>query len=71
MPNTILTWKLVDDVAAELGATEASRLKWRQPGRGVPDAWRIRIYETLTERGEDVSFDGFSQLEVKPGRIAA
>jgi aspartate carbamoyltransferase catalytic subunit len=66
-----LTWALVDEVAAGLGAAEPTRLKWRQPGRGVPASWRIRIVDALGVRGVTVSFDEFDSLPENPGRIAA
>lgn len=70
MPHSI-TWKIVDDTAAELGASEAARLKWRQGGRGVPSAWRIKIAEALMANGEPVALADFDALEPTPGRIAA
>ena len=66
-----LTWQTVDDIAAELGAKEPARLKWRQAGRGVPPAWQLKITRALMERGVPVSLDSFADLETNPGRIAA
>lgn len=66
-PN--LTWRLVDDTAAELGVNPEARLKWRQ--RGVPPKWRIRILETLMQRSVPVSLADFDRLVLTPGRIAA
>ncbi len=66
-----LTWKLVDDTAAELEASEAARLKWRQPGRGVPAEWRIKIVQALMARGVAVPLGDFDRLPSNPGRIAA
>jgi hypothetical protein len=66
-----LSWKLVDDVAADLGATEAARIKWRQRGRGVPPVWRIKIVERLMAAGTPVALSDFDRLPVSPGRIAA
>lgn len=66
-----LTWKLVDDTAAELEVSEAARLKWRQPGRGVPPEWRIKIVQALMARGVAVPLADFDKLQPKPGRIAA
>lgn len=69
-PNA-LTWAVVDKTAEALGATETARLKWRQPGRGVPPAWRIKIAEALMAAGVPVALSSFDQLESNPGRIAA
>ena len=69
MNTSPLTWQKIDQIAAELGATEPARLKWRQ--RKVPHDWRIRIFEKLTEAGENVAFSDFDMLESNPGRIAA
>lgn len=66
-----LTWKLVDEIAADLGATEPARLKWRQPKRGVPAAWQIKIARELMSRGVAVSLDDFGNLPENPGRVAA
>lgn len=66
-----LTWKLVDETAAELGASEAARLKWRQARRGVPAEWQIKIADALRERGVSVAFADFAALPPNPGRIAA
>ena len=66
-----LTWQIVDNVAAELGVKEPARLKWRQPGRGVPPVWQLKIARSLMERGVPVSLDDFAKLETNPGRIAA
>jgi hypothetical protein len=71
MTQTTLTWKLVDDTAAVLGAQGSARLKWRQEGRGVPPAWRIKIVEDLMKRGIPVALADFERLEPKPGRVAA
>jgi hypothetical protein len=67
----MLTWTLVDETAADLGATLAARLKWRQDGRGVPDSWRIKIVQALGAQGNHVNFSDFDALQSKPGRIAA
>jgi len=64
-----LTWAVVDEVAAGLGVAEPTRLKWRQPGRGVPSAWRIRIVDVLAARGITVTFAEFDTLPENPGRI--
>lgn len=67
----ILTWKVVDDAAAELGVSQDARLKWRQAGRGVPPAWRISIVERLARDRVSVAFADFDALPETPGRIAA
>lgn len=66
-----LSWKLVDEVADKLGVTSSTRLKWRQPGRGVPPKWQIEIAKALMSSGVPVSLADFEQLEPNPGRIAA
>jgi hypothetical protein len=66
-----LTWKLVDDTAAALGANDEARRKWRQANRGVPAAWRISIVEKLAKDGINVAFADFDALPETPGRIAA
>lgn len=66
-----LNWKLVDDIAAEIGVAKEARLKWRQPGRGVPPKWRISISQELMRRGIPIALADFDTLEEKPGRIAA
>ena len=71
MTNTPLNWKVVDDAAIALGAPEFGRLKWRQPNRGVPLKWRVRIAEHLAKRGVPVSLADFDALPELPGRIAA
>lgn len=69
MAETTLSWRVVDDVGAELGANDSARLKWRQ--RGVPSKWRISIAERLMQRGVPVALADFDRLELTPGRIAA
>jgi hypothetical protein len=63
-----LTWKIVDDVAGKLGAKDAARAKWRQRGRGVPPAWRIKIVQDLMASGTPVSLADFDRLEPTSGR---
>lgn len=70
MANQI-TWQLVDAVAADLGASEPARQKWRQPGRGVPPIWQIKIVQELMRRSVPASLDDFAGLPENPGRIAA
>ena len=69
MQENNLTWKTVDDIAAELGAGEAGRLKWRQRGAGVPPKWRIAISQELMRRGIPIALSDFDGLEQTPGRI--
>lgn len=69
MTTASLNWKLVDDLAAALGAGEAARLKWRQGGRGVPPAWRIRIAEAARAAGNPIDFAAFDALPSTPGRL--
>jgi hypothetical protein len=71
MSETTLNWRLVDEVAAELGAKESARAKWRQPARGVPADWRIKITQTLLARGVPIALSDFERLPENPGRIAA
>jgi hypothetical protein len=66
-----LNWKIVDETAAELGVSEAARLKWRQAGRGVPAEWQIKIVDVLRSRDLVVAFADFDALPANPGRIAA
>jgi hypothetical protein len=69
MPENTLNWRVVDDIAAELGAKDYARAKWRQ--RGVPAEWKIRITQTLMARGVPVALSDFDRLAENPGRIAA
>jgi len=71
MAEATLTWKLVDDTAADLGAQEFARQKWRQRGRGVPPAWRIKIIAALMAKGVPAALGDFERLPENPGRIAA
>lgn len=71
MSESTLNWRIVDDTAAELGANKEARAKWRQPGRGVPAEWRIRITQALMARGVPIALNDFDTLPEKPGRIAA
>lgn len=64
-----LTWALVDETAASLGAGESARLKWRQANRGVPPSWQIKIVQALMASGVPVSLDAFDKLPSNPGRI--
>jgi len=66
-----LSWKLVDEIAAQLGASDPQRMKWRQRDTGVSLPWRIKIVEALARRKVDVSFSDFDTLPKTPGRIAA
>lgn len=69
MSETTLNWRLVDSIAAELGAKPEARAKWRQ--RHVPPEWRIKITQTLMSRGVPISLSDFDELPQNPGRIAA
>lgn len=71
MSEIMLTWLIVDGTAAELGAKPDARAKWRQPGRGVPAEWRIKITQALMARGVPVALSDFDRLPENPGRIAA
>jgi hypothetical protein len=71
MSDITLNWRLVDDTAAELGASKEARLKWRQENRGVPDKWKIKITQALMARGVPVALGDFEKLPENPGRIAA
>lgn len=71
MSNNNLTWNVVDDIAAELGAKREARAKWRQEGRGVPAEWKIKITQALMSRGVPIALGDFDALPSNPGRIAA
>lgn len=71
MSTAGINWSMIDEVASHLGATQENRRKWRQTGRGVPAAWRIKITEALLARGVPVSLSDFDGLPENPGRIAA
>jgi hypothetical protein len=71
MAENALTWAVVDKVAAELGVSDYARAKWRQPKRGVPPEWRIKITQALMSRGVPIALSDFDGLPEKPGRIAA
>lgn len=64
-----ITWKLIDDTGAALGAKEEARRKWRQ--RGLPPVWQIKIAQHLMKRGIPVALGDFAKLPIKPGRIDA
>jgi hypothetical protein len=66
MPENTLNWRVVDDIAAELGAKDYARAKWRQ--RGIPAEWKIKITQTLMARGVPVALNDFDRLS---GRLAA
>lgn len=71
MSETTLTWRVVDDIGAELGAKDYARAKWRQTGRGVPAEWKIKITQSLMARGIPIALSDFDNLPLNPGRIAA
>lgn len=60
MSETTLTWPVIDEIAAELGAQKPALAKWRQ--RGVPAAWKIKITQTLMSRGVPVALGDFDRL---------
>lgn len=47
----------VDSIAAELGASEVARKKWRQ--RGVPYRWRYEILQIARVRGLCIPEEAF------------
>lgn len=71
MSENTLTWSVVDNTAADLGAKREARAKWRQEGRGVPPHWQIRIMKALLAQGIPVALGDFDRLPANPGRIAA
>ena len=71
MTKSVFNWHLVDSVAADLGAKQEARAKWRQTGRKVPADWRIKITQELLARGVPVALSDFDTLPQTPGRIAA
>jgi hypothetical protein len=71
MSESTLNWRVVDDTAAQLGVSREARAKWRQPNRGVPPEWRIKITQALMARGVPVALSDFDSLPENPGRIAA
>lgn len=64
-----LTWEIVDEIAAALGASAGQRRKWRQTGRQVPNSWRIRIAEKLKADGRPIDFSAFDDLPPRPGKL--
>lgn len=66
-----LTWETVEAIATDLGATRAQRRKWRQIGREVPPAWRIRIAGELAARGVLVELSVFDDLPPRPGKLSS
>lgn len=71
MAENTLNWRVVDDIAAELDVSREARAKWRQPNRGVPAEWKIKIAQTLMARGVPIALSDFDHLPENPGRIAA
>jgi hypothetical protein len=61
MSENTLNWRVVDDIAAELGVKAEARAKWRQ--RRVPPEWRIKITQALMARGVPVSLSDFDSLQ--------
>lgn len=68
MAETSLTWLTIDTVAAELGAKDYARAKWRQ--RGVPAEWKIKITQALMARGVPIALSDFDSLTTQT-RLAA
>lgn len=66
-----LAWETVEAIASDLGATRAQRRKWRQIGREVPPAWRIRIADELAARGVLVELRAFDDLPPRPGKLSS
>lgn len=64
MTQTALDWRLVDQIADSLGATEAARRKWR--ARQVPYKWRLAIVGELNAAGRSVNVADFDKLQ-SPG----
>jgi len=65
-----ISWPLIDTLAAELGAKERARLKWRQRGVSLP--WQIKIVEHARSSGiEAVTFDAIQSLPRSQPRAAA
>ena len=50
--------KLIDQIGAELGASDAARAKW--PQRGVPHKWRLPIMQKAAERGMSITVSDFA-----------
>jgi len=42
-------WKIIDEIAADLGVSENNRRVWRQ--RRTPDKWRLKIVREAERRG--------------------
>ena len=57
--------KLIDQIGAELGASDAARAKWSQ--RGVPHKWRLPIMQKAAERGLSITVSDF---EARQGAAA-
>jgi hypothetical protein len=49
MTKEPITWTLMTDLAAKLGAGFEARRKWRQ--RGIPARWQLRIASELSRSG--------------------
>lgn len=50
--------KLIDQIGAELGVSDAARKKW--PQRGVPHKWRLPIMQAAAGRGLMIEIDDFA-----------
>jgi len=66
MQNTNLSWPVVDNIAASLGASDAARRKWRQ--RGIPYLWQIKLATALTASGDNVDISAFERLSPRPSQ---
>lgn len=49
MTKEPITWTLLTDIAAKLGAMSETMRKWRQ--RGIPVAWQLKIASELSRSG--------------------
>ena len=53
------TWKIIDDLAAEIGVEANARRVWRQ--RGVPHWARLPILRLAEQRGIEIDESLFDQ----------
>ena len=59
-------WKLIDDLAAELGVDPNVRRVWRQ--RHVPHKWRLPILLRAEKQGLRLNIKAFDKKRAK-GRV--
>lgn len=52
-------WKLIDEIAAELGVDANVRRVWRQ--RHVPHKWRLPILREASKRGLEIDESAFER----------